>query len=213
MADSEGYAERRATCPATRHNARRPPAHTPSRSARNGRPGASAERFPVCRTGSLRSAHAGADPLLYLHQLVPELAERCEERLGTSPHQHVGEAPLVVQPREQDGPPDLPQAPPQAVPLHGGSVHPSTRRRRLAPRLRHDQSQAGMQNGGSGDEDIEVACLPPLPPSEQLPNLLRGGYPGGPRQSEPATPRGGFAAERGGLTRVRATAARACPRC
>jgi len=78
----------------------------------------------------------------------------------------------------------------------GGPDTP-TPRPALLSRLRHNEPETRMRDGGSGDEDVEVTCLPPLPPSEQRPDLLRGRDPGAPGQGKPRASRGRPAAAHG----------------
>lgn len=60
---------------------------------------------------------------------------------------------------------DFPEPSFQSVPIHDPVAV-----------LRNDDSRAGIRNRGSGDEHVEVTRLPPLPPSEQRPDLVGRSY-------------------------------------
>ena len=101
------------------------------------------------------------------------MRELCTIGFGSGANQHVDGASLAAQRGQERRPRDLPKSPLQAVPLHSGSVNALPPRRALRPRLRHDQADPRTREGGSGDEDVEVTRLSPLPPSKQRPYLIR----------------------------------------
>jgi hypothetical protein len=68
-----------------------------------------------------------------------------------------------------------------------------------------------MRDGGSGDEDVEVTRLPPLPPSKQCPDLFSRSDPRYPRQLAIATSARGRVATFHGATRPMALRTPALP--
>jgi len=70
--------------------------------------------------------------------------------LGTSSNKDVEKTPAGAQPRQDRPAADLPESPPEEIPLHD-----------LPPMFRYDGSEAGRSSGGwSGEEVQRVGALP-----------------------------------------------------
>jgi len=156
----------RATLLAAARSARSLPGHTRNRSACTGRRGASGERCPCGRSRSPRSRAVEAQSFRQSGEFIPEIGKGGVVCPGPGPDQQVDGTPTLPEAGEKDCAPDLPQAPPEQVPLH-----------HRPPVSRNDGSKPRCIPGRRGAEDVEPLAAPAPPFPKKLADLVSAANP------------------------------------